>query len=253
MKIEVIGSYGGESLECRMTCLLINDTIALDAGSLAQGLSIERQTRVRSILLTHSHMDHTNALPFFVENVYDGGGEAIDIYASAETTYSIRKHMFNNASWPDFTRMPNNLLPAIKFHELMEEIPVVIDGVKFTPFSVNHAVPTFGFLIEQGGSAILWSSDTGPTHRLWELANQSAKVKAICVETSFDNSMQEVADRSFHLTPMTLRLELGKLERPFPILLHHLKPPCLAEIRDEIKRLQDPNLHFLEQGQTYEM
>src|SRR5210317_1830547 len=119
MKIEVIGSYGGESLECRMTCLLINDTIALDAGSLAQGLSIERQAKVHSIVLTHSHMDHTNALPFFVENVYGVVGGAIDIYASAETTYSIRKHMFNNASWPDFTRMPNNLLPAIRFHELL--------------------------------------------------------------------------------------------------------------------------------------
>lgn len=253
MKIEVLGSFGGESLDCRMTCLLINDTIALDAGSLAQALSIERQSRVHSIVLTHSHMDHTNALPFFVENVYGVVGEAIDIYASSETTYSIRKHMFNNASWPDFTRMPNNLLPAIRFHELLEEIPVVIDGVKFTPFSVNHAVPTFGFLIEQGNAALLWSSDTGPTHRLWELANQTVKVNAICVETSFDNSMQEIADRSFHLTPMTLRRELAKLDRPFPILLHHLKPPCLSEIRTQIARLKDPNLHYLEQGNTYEL
>jgi hypothetical protein len=65
--------------------------------------------------------------------------------------------------------------------------------------------------------------------------------------------MQEIADRSFHLTPMTLRRELGKLERPFPILLHHLKPPCLREIRDEVARLKDPNLHFLEQGNTYEL
>ena len=38
MKIEVIGGYGGESRECRMTCLLINDRIALDAGSLSQAL-----------------------------------------------------------------------------------------------------------------------------------------------------------------------------------------------------------------------
>jgi ribonuclease BN (tRNA processing enzyme) len=114
-------------------------------------------------------------------------------------------------------------------------------------------VPTFGFLIEQGGSAILWSSDTGPTQRLWELANHTVNVKAICLETSFDNSMQEVADRSFHLTPMMLRRELGKLERPFSILLHHLKPPCLREIRAEIAQLKDPNLHYLEQGKTYEL
>ena len=70
MKIQVLGGYGGESLDCRMTCLLVNGTIALDAGSLSQALSIERQVRVRSILLSHSHMDHTNSLPFFIENVY---------------------------------------------------------------------------------------------------------------------------------------------------------------------------------------
>ena len=208
MKIEVIGSYGGESLECRMTCLLINDTIALDAGSLAQGLSIERQARVHSIVLTHSHMDHTNALPFFVENVYGVVGEAIDIYASAETTYAIRKHMFNNASWPDFTRMPNNLLPAIRFHELLDEIPVVIDEVKFTPFSVNHAVPTFGFLIEQGNSAILWSSDTGPTHRLWELANQTVKVNAICVESWASSSARSPFSCTISSRPVWVRFEL---------------------------------------------
>ena len=46
MKIEVLGSYGGESPDCRMTCLLINDRVALDAGSLTQALSIERQQNV---------------------------------------------------------------------------------------------------------------------------------------------------------------------------------------------------------------
>ena len=53
MLIQVLGGYGGESLECRMTCLLINGTIALDAGSLSQALSIERQVAVHSILLSH--------------------------------------------------------------------------------------------------------------------------------------------------------------------------------------------------------
>ena len=44
MRIEVLGSYGGESVKCRLTCLLINDTVALDAGSLSQALPIERQS-----------------------------------------------------------------------------------------------------------------------------------------------------------------------------------------------------------------
>lgn len=251
MRIQVLGGYGGESLECRMTCLLINGTIALDAGSLSQALSIERQVAVRTILLSHSHMDHTNSLPFFIENVYGKSDRAIDIHASPATVYAIRKHLFNNDTWPDFTRLPNHLLPAMRFQEFESEVPVTIEGVRFTPIPVDHLVPTHGFLIEQDGAAVLWSSDTGPTQRFWEIANRTPNLKAVCIDTSFDNSLQHVADLSLHLTPQTLEAELRKLERRVPVLLHHLKPPCVERIRQEVHQLRNPDLEFLEQGKEY--
>jgi ribonuclease BN (tRNA processing enzyme) len=252
MRIEVLGGYGGESPECRMTCLLINGRIALDAGSLTQALSIERQVSVHSILLSHSHIDHTNCLPFFIENVYGKADRAIDLHASAATIYAIRKYLFNNDTWPDFTRLPNHLLPAIRFLELEKEQPLVIEGVSFTPVAVDHLVPTFGFLIEQDGAAVLWSSDTGPTTRLWEVANATPNLKALCIETSFDNSLQDVADVSLHLTPRTLQLELRKLHRRVPVLLHHLKPPCIPRIQAEVERLGNPDVSYLEQGREYQ-
>lgn len=251
MRIEVLGSYGGESVKCRMTCLLINDSIALDAGSLSQALPIDRQREVETVLLTHSHMDHTNSLPFFVENVY-GQTKAIDVYASAPTTYSIRKHLFNNASWPDFTRLPNNLLPSIRFRELEEEVPITLNGVTFTPFFVDHLVPTFGYLIEQEGVSVVWSSDTGPTVRLWEIANAASGLKAVCLDTSFDNSMQRIADLSLHLTPQTMSQEIEKLQPEVPIYLHHLKPPCVERIVHEVRTLNNPRVGFLEQSRIYE-
>jgi ribonuclease BN (tRNA processing enzyme) len=234
-----------------MTCLLINGTIALDAGSLSQALSVEEQVAVRSILLSHSHMDHTNSLPFFIENVYGKGEQAIDIHTSPATVYAIRKYLFNNATWPDFTRLPNHLLPAVRFQELEHEVPRTIDGVTFTPIPVDHLVPTHGFLIEQDGAAVLWSSDTGPTQRLWEIANRTPHLKAVCIDTSFDNSLQEVADISLHLTPRTLAVELRKLQKRVPILLHHLKPPCIERIRDEVRQLHHPDIDYLEQGREY--
>jgi ribonuclease BN (tRNA processing enzyme) len=251
MLIEVLGGYGGDSPECRTTCLLINGTIALDAGSLSHALSIERQVGVRSILLSHSHIDHTNCLPFFIENVYGKGDKAIDLHASAATIYAVRKYLFNNDTWPDFTRLPNHLLPAIRFHELEAERPLVLDGVSFTPIAVDHLIPTVGFLIEQDGAAVLWSSDTGPTTRLWEIANTTPSLKALCIETSFDNSLQEIADISLHLTPQTLASELVKLQRKVPILLHHLKPPCIERIHQEVGKLHNADVHFLEQGKGY--
>lgn len=252
MKLTVLGGFGGESAECRMTCLLVNDRIALDAGSLSQVLSVEDQVKIHSIVLTHSHMDHTNALPFFIENVYGKSEGPIRIYASSATTYAIRKYLFNNATWPDFTRLPNHLLPAMQFQEVSDEVPFEIDGVNFTPIAVDHLVPTHGYLIREGGSAILWSSDTGPTQRLWEVANETKGLEAIFIDTSFDNSLQEIADVSLHLTPQTLARELEKLEVRVPIYLHHLKPPCVARIHREVAALGNPDIDFLEQGRTYE-
>ncbi|MEM9556922.1 MAG: 3',5'-cyclic-nucleotide phosphodiesterase [Acidobacteriota bacterium] len=252
MKIEVLGGYGGESLGCRMTCLLINDVIALDAGSLSQALPIERQVGVKAILLSHSHMDHTSSIPFFVENVFSQKQQTIDIYTSSATEYAIRKYLLNNSTWPDFTRLPNHLLPAVRFIELEDLVPIELEGVRITPIPVDHLVPTHGFLIEQDGKSVLWSSDTGPTQRLWDVANSARGLEMVCIETSFDNSLQQIADVSYHLTPHTLELELRKLERRVPILLHHLKPPCVDAIQREVAALGNPDIDFLEQGKVYE-
>jgi ribonuclease BN (tRNA processing enzyme) len=253
MRIEVLGAYGGESRDLRMTCLRIGRSVALDAGSLTQVLAVDEQVEVRSILLSHSHMDHIASLPFFIENVYGQGQRAVDIYASSATIYSIRKYLFNNATWPDFTRLPNHLLPAVRFHELEPERPFTLDGVTFTPIPVHHLVPTFGFLIEQDGRSLLWSSDTGPTQRLWEIANRTPGLAAVCLETSFDDSMQEIADVSLHLTPTTMAHELRKLRRDVPILLHHLKPTCVARIHEEVAALGREGVGFLEQGGVVEV
>lgn len=251
MKVEILGSYGGESPDCRMTCLLFDDQVALDAGSLSQALPIDRQRQVQSIVLTHSHMDHTNSLPFFIENVFGKLREAVDIYASAATIYAIRKNLFNNDVWPDFTRLPNHLLPAMRFHELTAGTPVEIGGLRFTPIPVDHPIPTFGYLIEDGHSALLWSSDTGPTKRLWEVANSTPNLKGVWVDVSFDNGLQPIADVSGHLTPQTLERELKQLQGRVPVLLHHLKPPCLDKIIAEVGALGRPDLGFLEQGKVY--
>lgn len=252
MKVRVLGAYGGQSPGRRLTSLLVNGSIAIDAGSLSEALEIEEQAEVRSLMLTHSHMDHIHCLPFFVENVFSNRAASIDIFASAETIYAIRRNLFNNATWPDFSRIPNHLLPALRFREIADGVPFTVEGVRFTPFAVHHIVPTFGFLVEQEGRAWLWSSDTGPTRRLWEIANATRDLAAICVETSFDSSLQRIADLSLHLTPKTLAAELKKLENKVPVLLHHLKPLCLGAIQQEIRELADPDVHYLEQDRTYE-
>ena len=36
-----------------------------------------------------------------------------------------------------------------------------------------------------------------------------------------------------------------------PVLVHHLKPPCIDKLIPEIRALKNPDVSFLEQGKIY--
>ena len=258
MQFRVLGSFGGDSPTCRMTSFLIDGCVALDAGATSRALSVDEQRRLRHVLISHSHMDHTASLPFVIENIFGVQNEALNIYATKKVLANVRRHLFNNDTWPDFTRIPNQLYPSIRFEEISAEEPFIVaplpcGDLEVTPVPVNHIVPTIGFLLRQGGSSVIFTSDTGPTERIWEVANATADLKALIVEVSFPNELQNVADVSLHLTPQTLAKELAKLTREVPVYLYHLKPPYVERLRAELAATEMAHpVQELEQDRVYE-
>jgi ribonuclease BN (tRNA processing enzyme) len=252
MKWHVLGSYGGSSPTCRTTSFVINDELALDAGSITQALPIDGQRRIRRIVLSHSHLDHTASIPFFIENIFAEQREPVEILLTPETYLAIKNHLFNNATWPDFTRIPSDLLPALRLVEVSSGRPFDANGLRLTPIPVRHTVPTHGFFVDDGSSVVLFTSDTGPTEAIWRVANATPRLRAVIVEVSFPNRMQAVADVSCHLTPQTLCTELEKLKRPVPVYLYHLKPGYLDELREELAETRfSAAVQELEQGRIY--
>ena len=61
------------------TSAVINDTIAVDAGSLGFYLSPQEQARIRHVFLSHTHIDHVASLPIFVENAYEGKADCVRV------------------------------------------------------------------------------------------------------------------------------------------------------------------------------
>ncbi len=252
MEWHVLGSFGGSSPTCRMTSFLLNGELALDAGSITQALSLEDQRKIRRIVLTHSHLDHTASIPFLVENTFGAQREALEILVTPQVMRTVKLHLFNNDTWPDFTRIPNDMLPALRLTQVEARKPFEASGLRLTPVPVHHAVPTHGYLVEDEGGAVLFTSDTGPTQEVWDVANRTPKLKAVIVEVSFPTRMQAVADVSLHLTPTTLAAELAKLKRDVPVHLYHLKPACVDEVREELAATRFPHpVEELRQGDTY--
>jgi len=241
-----------------MTSFLIDDTIAIDAGAITRALEIDQQRKIRHVVITHTHSDHTATLPFLIENIFGFDDEAVTIYSTRRVLANVKRHLFNNDTWPDFSRIPNHLYPSVRFVEISAGTPFTIGGlsggeVEITPIPVNHIVPTVGLLIRQGRSSVAFTSDTGPTEDFWKRANRTENLGAVITECSFPNRLQAVADVSLHLTPGTLAVELAKLNTGPRVLLYHLKPPYLEEIRAELKTTSLPHpVEELEQDRVYD-
>lgn len=222
-----------------MTSFLIDETVVVDAGSTTEALSIDEQRKIRHVLVSHSHMDHTASLPFLVENIFDHHEHPLTIHSTKSVLGLLRRAIFNNDTWPDFTKIPNDLAPLVQFVEVQPATPFTIDGLadgplEVRPVTVNHVVPTVGFVLRQNGVSLVFTSDTGPTRRIWEEANSAPDLAAVIVECSFPTRLQHVADVGRHLTPHTLARELEKLERDVPVYLSHFKPPHVKELRREL-------------------
>jgi ribonuclease BN (tRNA processing enzyme) len=231
-----------------MTTFLLNETTALDAGELTPVLSIEEQRAVDRVVVTHAHFDHVATLPFLFENVF-GRRTPIEIAAPSAVLSALRRHLFNDELWPDFTRLPSRRRATVRFRPIRRGESYRAAGLSFRPVAVNHIVPTYGYLVSSRSASVLFSGDTGPTRALWKLADAAENLNAIFLEASFSNAQEDIARASKHLIPRLLESELAKCGRDVPVYLYHMKPGSAAAIRREVTALKNRRLRFLEEGQ----
>ena len=237
-----------------LTTFVVDDTLAIDAGSLAFALTIEEMRRICHILITHAHADHTASLPIFIAEVFPTLTVPIVIHAIPQVIDALRRFVFNGDIWPDFARIPllNGLAPALEFCPAEPGTPALIGNLQVTPIRVNHVVPTVGFLVEGQGAGFAITSDTYVTDEIWTAASRSERIKAIFVDVSYPNEMEDLAAASLHFTPRSLAADLKKLTRDVPVGVVHIKPAYREAVLRQLAALRDPRISVVEIGRSYE-
>lgn len=250
MNIKVLGAAGSEVPGHNCPAFLVDETFLLDAGTVAVALNIREECTLRWILLTHAHLDHIKGIPFLLDNLVSRNtGITITVLGGEDVLCDLRKNIFNDRIWPDFSRIPSPDQPSLRYEILGTARPREIDGYTITMERVDHTVPAYGYIVEDPGkTAIAYTGDTGPTGRFWKrMADHDVKV--LITETSFPNRMEKLALASKHLTPALLGKEIGKMSRPpRQIRIVHLKPQFVQEIESEIRALGHDNIGFLKDG-----
>jgi ribonuclease BN (tRNA processing enzyme) len=245
MKIRILGPSAQDvPLRQYLSSYLINETVAIDAGCLGFWSTPQAQEAVRHVFLTHSHIDHTASLPIFAENAWTPTDDCPLIYGGTETINDVQKHIFNDHIWPNFIALSETMPPFLRVREIHPEEPVDVDGLSITPVNVNHVVPTFGYVVSDGRSAVIFGGDSGPTERLWEIAHQTPDLRAVFLEACFPNSMTFLAKASLHMTPEMFAREVAKMPTGVMVVAVHMKVRYRDRIIQELNDLKLPNLEI---------
>jgi len=108
--VKFLGTHHAESRETRLVSLLIDDILAVDAGSLSSELSFSEQAKIKAILLSHEHYDHIKGVPSFIFTNLD---RTTKVFATSKTLKILTSHLFDGEIYPKFTER----LPSWKSHQ----------------------------------------------------------------------------------------------------------------------------------------
>ena len=249
----MLGCAGGKAPGCHLTSFLINEELLLEGGSAASGLTIEEQARLTGVVVSHAHLDHIAELPYLADNIFGLREDSLKVIGARDVLEQIQKSIFNNAVWPDFCEICHEDKPILDFSAIEEMETRSLGGIRITPYAVDHKGTTFGFIFEDGESALLYTSDTGPTEAIWRGAAEVANLRAIITEVSFPNRMAELARMTRHLTPAMLHAEMRKMPPDVPVYIFHIKAQYGDETTAEIDALGEPRVEVLEEGKTHHL
>lgn len=255
MKITLLSSAfsaAADAADQYLTTFLVNDRIAIDAGSLGFYASPRDQAAVRHVFLSHSHIDHLASLPIFLENTAGLAASPVVLHTSEAVQQCLRDDLFAGRLWPNFLELEHDGGPFVRLNTLEDGKPVDVEGLRITPIRVDHVVPTFGFLLEDDRSAVVIPSDTGPTAAIWARAAQTPHLKAVFLEATFPNDRQQLARATKHLTPADFVGEMRKMPEGTPFYAVHLKAQFRAQIVRELQSYRLPNLTIAPIGMVYE-
>jgi len=114
------------------------------------------------ILISHTHWDHIQGIPFFAP-LFEPGTQW-DIYGPMGLGQSLRETLAGQMQHTYFPLTPGDFEAVVRYHDLVEGA-FDIDDIRVSTHFLNHTALTLGYRLEADGASLVYCCDHEPYSR----------------------------------------------------------------------------------------
>jgi ribonuclease BN (tRNA processing enzyme) len=239
VEIRILGAHLAEVKGARLTSLLIDGVLVVDAGGLTSALSLVEQEKIATVLLTHHHFDHTRDLVTLAANAGYYWRKQLAIYAPRYTLDIVAGGLLSGKLYTNFLEYPGEEKPTVILEAIEPYDRKNIAGYKVLAVPVNHSAPAVGYQItsSDGGSLFYTGDTTVGVSECWQHISPDLLIS----EVAGPNKYADWLEKAGHLCAEFLKQELmrfrqlkGYLPRVIAI---HIGNPYEREIKEEVAQV----------------
>ena len=154
--------YGGNT-SCTAVRSSGGTVVILDMGTgafgLGQQLAASGKPVKGHVLISHTHWDHIQGLPFFAP--FFRYGNEWDVYAPRGLGQSLRETLSGQMQYTYFPLELEQLGATIRYHDLVEGT-LMLEDIEVEAQYLNHPALTLGYRLKTDGATLVYALDHEP-------------------------------------------------------------------------------------------
>jgi len=237
--IQILGAHLAEVKGARLTSLLIDGALVVDAGGLTSALSLAEQKKIETVLLTHHHFDHTRDLVTLAANAGYYWRKQLTVYGLRYTLDIVTGCLLGGKMYTNFFEYPDKEKPTVILEAIEPYSKKTIAGYDVLAVPVKHSAPAVGYQITSSdGKSLFYTGDTTVgISECW----QHISPQLLITEVAGPNKYADWLNKAGHLCAKFLKEELiqfrqlkGYLPR---VIIIHIGNPYEQEIKEEVAQV----------------